>query len=111
MNRESEGKSRGIPLMPKYGLNGASSLRCRFETGISMTQLLWARNTLLFCWCLAGVLLAASPTLRGQTMIAQLKTQFEHPPDDSRPLMRWWWFGVAVEKPEIRRELEEMKAD
>ena len=25
--------------------------------------------------------------------------------------MRWWWFGVAVEKPEIRRELEQMKAD
>jgi hypothetical protein len=76
-----------------------------------MTQLLWARNTLLFCWCLAGVLLGASHTLRGQTTIAQLKTQFEHPPDDSRPMMRWWWFGVAVEKPEIRRELEEMKAD
>ncbi len=25
--------------------------------------------------------------------------------------MRWWWFGVAVEKPEIRRELKQMKAD
>ena len=43
--------------------------------------------------------------------ITQLKTEFEHPPDDSRPMMRWWWFGVAVEKPEIRRELEQMKAD
>jgi alpha-L-rhamnosidase len=26
-------------------------------------------------------------------------------------MMRWWWFGVAVEKLEIRRELEQMKAD
>jgi hypothetical protein len=26
-------------------------------------------------------------------------------------MMRWWWFGVAVEKPEILRELEQMKAD
>ena len=26
-------------------------------------------------------------------------------------MMRWWWFGLAVEKPEIRRELEQMKAD
>jgi hypothetical protein len=73
--------------------------------------LLWARNTLLFYWCLAGVLPGALPTLRAQATIAQLKAQFERPPDDSRPMMRWWWFGVAVEKPEIRRELEEMKAD
>ena len=76
-----------------------------------MTQLVWARNTLLFSWCLAGVLQGAVPPLRAQTTIAQLKTQFEHPPDDSRPMMRWWWFGVAAEKPEIRRELEQMKAD
>ena len=26
-------------------------------------------------------------------------------------MMRWWWFGLAVDKPEIRRELEQMKAD
>jgi alpha-L-rhamnosidase len=78
-----------------------------------MTQLLWARNTLLFSWCLAGILPGAlsTPPLRAQTTITQLKTRFEHPPDDSRPMMRWWWFGVAVEKPEIRRELEQMKAD
>src|SRR5580698_2453594 len=78
-----------------------------------MTQLLWARNTLLFSWCVAGILPGALPTppLRAQTTITQLKTRFEHPPDDSRPMMRWWWFGIAAEKPEIRRELEQMKAD
>src|SRR3984885_12155648 len=78
-----------------------------------MTQLLWARNTLLLSWGLAGILPGALPTppLRAQTTITQLKTRFEHPPDDSRPMMRWWWFGVAVEKPEVRRELEQMKAD
>jgi alpha-L-rhamnosidase len=26
-------------------------------------------------------------------------------------MMRWWWFGAAVEKPEILRELQQMKAD
>ncbi len=26
-------------------------------------------------------------------------------------MVRWWWFGVAVEKPEILRELKQMKAD
>lgn len=25
-------------------------------------------------------------------------------------MMRWWWFGPAVTKPELKRELEEMKA-
>jgi hypothetical protein len=44
------------------------------------------------------------------TEIVQLHSRFENPPDDSRIMMRWWWFGPAVTKPEIRRELEEMKA-
>jgi hypothetical protein len=46
-----------------------------------------------------------------QTAIANLKTHFENPPDDTRLMMRWWWFGTAVEKPEILRELQQMKAD
>ena len=25
-------------------------------------------------------------------------------------MMRWWWFGPAITKPEIQRELEQMKA-
>jgi hypothetical protein len=49
--------------------------------------------------------------LTAQTAIANLKTHFENPPDDTRPMMRWWWFGAAVEKPEILRELQQMKAD
>jgi len=42
--------------------------------------------------------------------IAKLHSRFENPPDDSRIMMRWWWFGPAVTKHEITRELEEMKA-
>jgi hypothetical protein len=41
--------------------------------------------------------------------ITQLHSHFENPPDDSRIMMRWWWFGPAATKPEIMRELEEMK--
>jgi hypothetical protein len=26
-------------------------------------------------------------------------------------MVRWWWFGAAVEKPEILRELQQMKAN
>ncbi len=42
--------------------------------------------------------------------LAQLTNDFAHPPDDCRIMMRWWWFGPAVTKPEIQRELEQMKA-
>jgi hypothetical protein len=30
---------------------------------------------------------------------------------DARPMMRWWWFGVAADKAEILRELQQMKND
>ena len=26
-------------------------------------------------------------------------------------MVRWWWFGPAVSKPELQRELEEIKAE
>jgi hypothetical protein len=32
------------------------------------------------------------------------------PPPDARPMMRWWWFGPAVAKPELEREILAMKA-
>lgn len=40
--------------------------------------------------------------------IASLYRQFQAPPDDARPMMRWWWFGPAVTKPELQKELETM---
>ena len=40
--------------------------------------------------------------------ISALYRQFQAPPDDARPMMRWWWFGPAVTKPELRKELETM---
>src|SRR5450631_2889971 len=40
-----------------------------------------------------------------------LRENFANPPASARPMVRWWWFGAAVEKPEILRELQQMKAD
>lgn len=40
-----------------------------------------------------------------------LHRDFANPPNDARPMVRWWWFGLAVVKPEILRELQQMKAD
>jgi hypothetical protein len=41
--------------------------------------------------------------------VAELHRAFENPPADSRIMMRWWWFGTAVVKPELERELRTMK--
>lgn len=38
-----------------------------------------------------------------------LQKGFQSPPNDSRIMMRWWWFGPAVTKAEIERELRTMK--
>jgi hypothetical protein len=43
--------------------------------------------------------------------IASLRAGFANPPNEARPMVRWWWFGLAVVKPEILRELQQMKAD
>ena len=43
--------------------------------------------------------------------LALLEKSFANPPDDCRIMMRWWWFGPAATKPELQRELEQMKAE
>src|ERR1700674_4218729 len=43
--------------------------------------------------------------------VQSLEQGFKNPPADARPMVRWWWFGTSVEKPEILRELQQMKAD
>jgi hypothetical protein len=66
-------------------------------------------KTLLF------VLLACIAPLPGAAQQkdnwAALEKAFANPPDDCRIMVRWWWFGPAVTKPELQRELEQMKAE
>ena len=38
-----------------------------------------------------------------------LQRGFERPPEDSKIMMRWWWFGPAVTKSELEREMRVMK--
>jgi hypothetical protein len=65
-----------------------------------------------------GAILTLAPALTGcvsaaaqdDAGIAELHRQFAHPPDSSRIMMRWWWFGPAATKDEITRELEQMKS-
>lgn len=39
----------------------------------------------------------------------ELHQGFVNPPPEARPMMRWWWFGPATVKPEMRKELETMR--
>ena len=55
-------------------------------------------------------LLPPRSTAQQGESLALLEKSFANPPDDCRIMMRWWWFGPAVTKPELQRELEQMKA-
>jgi hypothetical protein len=54
------------------------------------------------------LLLSGAGSLTAQT-INDLQRGFEHPPDDAKIMMRWWWFGPSVTKPELEREMRMMK--
>ncbi len=41
--------------------------------------------------------------------LGQLQQNFNQPPDEARIMMRWWWFGPAVTKPQLEREMKLMK--
>jgi hypothetical protein len=56
---------------------------------------------------LVGVLCTAAWGAAGSEA---LRKGFEQPPADARVMMRWWWFGPAVTKGELERELKTMKA-
>ncbi|MDR3727746.1 MAG: glycosyl hydrolase [Terracidiphilus sp.] len=50
-----------------------------------------------------------SAVLMAQDSGQALYRGFQNPPDDARIMMRWWWFGPAVTKPELQKELETMR--
>src|SRR5215471_13078116 len=58
----------------------------------------------------ASLVLAASLALAAEPAnLNELHRGFERPPDDARIMVRWWWFGPAVTKPELEREMRMMK--
>ncbi len=65
--------------------------------------------------CLFLAALAALP-LHGQTAPAPapaatdaLLKNFAAPPDSARPIVRWWWYGPSVVKPQLEKEMRLMK--
>ena len=66
----------------------------------------------------AALVLAIAPALVAQPAsqpaapsVETLRKDFVNPPNEARPMVRWWWFGPAVVKSEILNELQQMKAD
>jgi hypothetical protein len=57
-----------------------------------------------------GGLLALTLLISVQARAGDLAEGFLHPPADARPMVRWWWFGGAVEDDELAREIRAMKA-
>jgi len=55
------------------------------------------------------LLFSLSTIIFAQDSVKSLRQSFINPPDDAKPMMRWWWFGPAVTKPELKKELETMR--
>jgi hypothetical protein len=60
----------------------------------------------LYRICALAILTATLPACS-----QNIPSTFLHPPASARPMVRWWWFGPAVTKEEISRELKQMSAD
>jgi hypothetical protein len=62
------------------------------------------------CALITGLVLVLAASLPVQAQrLDDLQRGFERPPDDARIMMRWWWFGPSVTKPELEREMRMMK--
>lgn len=68
------------------------------------------RSTYLGAGVLTVLLLSLLASSQSSATLDALYQRFVNPPDDARIMMRWWWFGPAVEKPELERELRVMKS-
>src|ERR1035438_3236998 len=76
--------------------------RERRHTMVAMS-LPWLRNSALLA-LVAGFAFGADPA-----SVSELRRGFERPPDDARMMVRWWWFGPSVTRPELEREMRLMK--
>jgi hypothetical protein len=55
-----------------------------------------------------ALMFSLSTLLSAQESSKNLRQGFLDPPASARPMMRWWWFGPAVTKPELEKELKTM---
>jgi hypothetical protein len=83
-------------------------MKCvKYSNGQIVEQIMNDCRQLLALFALC-VMLTFNATLLAAD-IDELQRDFDQPPDDARIMMRWWWFGPAVDKPELEREMKIMK--
>ena len=63
----------------------------------------------ILCLATLGAIAAPASQAPAPASLDQLKRSFAEPPADSRIMMRWWWFGPAVTKTGLERELRVMR--
>src|SRR6516164_6275216 len=63
----------------------------------------------IFAFLLTAATAGAQTPQTPPPSIAEVHRSFQRPPDDARIMMRWWWFGPAVTKAELEREMRLMK--
>src|SRR5262249_54485631 len=99
----------GIPLPNRFSSHSPGRNRKRSLLGSRPPR---KRDTLTFLRRLRRILLtslAACVISASGDDVADLRRGFENLPDDARIMMRWWWFGSAVTKPELEREMRVMR--
>ena len=70
-----------------------------------------ARRPSISALIVSALLLPLSaPLTPAQNPAETLRQGFLNPPDSAKVMMRWWWFGPAVVKPELQKELETMRS-
>ena len=67
-------------------------------------------NSVVLAACLVLVLTSRPALTQATSAVREVQHAFQHPPDDSRIMMRWWWFGPSATRQEITAELQHMKA-
>src|SRR6516164_5084271 len=78
----------------------------RVGVAVRTAALVYSRPAMV---ALLAIFLTGALTLAQPSTLVELKRSFENPPDDARIMVRWWWFGPSVTKPELEREMRFMK--
>ncbi len=69
----------------------------------------YPRSLVLLSLTALTVLAAPIVHAADASAIDAIQKSFVEPPNDTRPTVRWWWFGPAVIKPQLEREMNFMK--
>ena len=75
-----------------------------------MNNRLWLTARLLFVLASCGLLCSSTALSQTLPAVEAVQRAFQQPQDDSRIMMRWWWFGPSATREEVASELQRMKA-